>query len=147
MRKRGKRHFLAKSIPGIVVQRLDVRYELRLRQCVEAFRHGVADADHHADLADCRDLILLALESGHCRIDESATPVLDIAGVALTNILERAIEKRRWGCTGDELHVLELLMDFSLDWWNRRSGALYYDAYQRLKKIRVEQARKLREAA
>jgi len=147
MRKRGKPFSRACAIPGMVAQQLDVRYELRLRQCIEAFRRGAADADHHADLADCRDLILLAVKSGHCLHDTSSTPVLDLAGVALTNILERAIEKKRWGCTGDEIRALELLMDYSLDWWNRRSGALYYDAYTRLKKIRIKQSEQLKAIA
>lgn len=142
MRKRGRTITRrACAIPGLIVQQIDVRYELRLRQCVEAFRHGCADPDHHADLADCRDLVLLALDSGHCRDDSSAVPVLDIAGIALTNILERATDRGRWGCSGDELHALELMAEFSMDFWNRRSGALYYAAYSRLKHIRTAQAR------
>lgn len=148
MRKRGRTiNRRARSLPGIVVQACDMRYELRLRECVEAFRHGCADGAHHADLADCRDLILIALESGHCRHDDSAHVTIDLAGVALTNILERQSDRGRWGCTGDELQALELLAEYSMDFWSRRSGALYFHAYQRLRTIRVEQARRLREAA
>lgn len=140
MRKRGQTITRrAKSLPGIVVQAVDTKYEIRLRQCVEAFRHGVATGHHHADLADCRDLILVALESGHGKPDSSASVAIDAAGIALTNILERAEDRNRWGCTGDELQALELLAEYSLDFWNRRSGALYFDAHQRLRKIRMKQ--------
>lgn len=148
MRKRGRTiHRRACSMPGIIAQAVDPRYELRLRQAVEAFRHGCADGEHHADLADCRDLMLIALESGHCRPDESAMCLLDLAGVALTNILERHRDRHRIGCTGDELQALHVLADYSMDFWNRRSGALYHAAYQQLKRIRIAQARARLEAA
>lgn len=48
MRKRGRTiNRRARALPGIVVQACDMRYELRLRECVEAFRHGCADGAHH----------------------------------------------------------------------------------------------------
>lgn len=141
MRKRGaRRHHVARSAPGIVAQCVDTRYEFRLRQCVEAFRHGFATGHHHADLADTRDLMLLALDSGLCKPAPDTRTLLDLAGVALCNILDRHRDVGKWGATGDELAALEVLAEHSLDFWNRRSGALYAHAYNALRNVRREQA-------
>lgn len=146
MRKRGAiRRHVARSIPGIVAQTVDRRYETRLLVCIDAFRRGYATAHHHADLADTRDLMLVALDSGLCREDESARVMVDFAGDALTNILERHQDLGRWGATGDEIAALQVLADTSLDFWSRRSGALHAHAYSELRTIRQAQAAKLKD--
>ena len=123
-----------------------MRYELRLRQSVEAFRSGFATGEHHADLADTRDLMLVALASGLCKPDAGTLAVVDLAGVALSNILDRRNERNRWGATGDELAALEVLADAAIDFWNRRSGALYAHAWNELQGIRQDQARSVTNA-
>lgn len=142
MRKRGAhiRH-RAKAPPGLVVQALDKTYEVRLRSAVESFRSGYTAAAHFNDLADTHDLMKLALAI-YGKGDAGAEAALEISGVALWNIRDRYTERGRWGATGEELKALDLLAQTSLDYWNRRSGALFAEAYRQLQKIRREQREK-----
>lgn len=54
----------------------------------------------------------------------------------MQNMLERYEERGRIGATGDELQALELLAETSMDYWNRRSGALFAEAYRQMVKAR-----------
>lgn len=138
MRKRGAnfKHRTA-TVPGLVVQSTAKDYETRLRMAVESFRGGWAAAAHFNDLADCLDLMRLALEilPGQ-QPDPNAEAVAELALVALQNIRLRHETTGRMGVTGDELQALVLLVDTSLDYWNRRSGALFSEAYRQLMKAR-----------
>lgn len=140
MRKRGAtiRH-RAKAPPGLVVQTVAQDFELRLRTSVDAFRLGYAQASHFNDLADTVDLLTIAEATGFARKDDGALAAAQLAGVALMNIKDRYNERKRFGVSGDEIHALELLAYVSLDYWSRRSGALYAYAFDRLKQIRKTQ--------
>lgn len=147
MRKRGARiRNQAKAMPGMIVQALDKRYEIRLRGAVDSFRLGYTEAAHFNDLADTHDLAKLGLAI-YGKEDEGAAVALELAHVALMNIRDRFTQRRKWGATGEELKALDLLVETSLDLWNRRSAALFYEAYRQLQKIRKAQREEQKEAA
>lgn len=141
MRKRGARvkHRNA-CAPGLIAQAVKPEYETRLRMAVEAFRLGFAEAHHFNDLLDTLDQmqIGIAIYAGQ-RTDAGAAAVCELALIALQNIRDRHTERGKFGVTGDELKALELLAETSLDYWNRRSGALYATAHQKLREIRAAQ--------
>lgn len=144
MRKRGARiRYQAKAPPGLIAQNINGRYETRLRIAVEAVRGGWATGEHFDDLADTLDLLRLALliYPGQ-RHDEGAHAVAELALVAMQNMVERHNDKGRIGATGDELQALELLAETSMDYWNRRSGALFAEAYRQLVGMRRANAYK-----
>lgn len=139
MRKKGntiKRR--AKSLPGCVVQAVDVRYETMLRNALESFKGGYASAAQFNDLCDTQDLLTIA--NGMFGLEDEGTAVaLEVTLVALQNIRDRFYDTKKLGATGDELKALQLLIETSLDFWNRRSGALYHAAYSELKEVRAKQ--------
>lgn len=152
MRKRGRHiQHKAKSAPGMLAQAVQPDYEIRLRSAANAFRAGYASGEHHSDLCDTADMMLLAMKAyTQGKPDIGALAVVELAGVALTNIRERHQDTGRVGATGEELHALHLLVETSLDFWNRHSGALYAFAYQQLRRVRrrqVDEYRKQQEAA
>ena len=134
MRKRGARiRYQAKAPPGLIAQNIDGRYETRLRIAVEAVRGGWAEVAHFNDLSDTLDLLQLGLALYPAqKPDHGAQAVAALALVAMQNMLERYNDKGRIGATGDELQALELLAETSMDYWNRRSGALFAEAYRQL---------------
>jgi hypothetical protein len=141
MRKRGARiRHQAKAAPGLIAQNIDPAYEIRLRTAVEAFRGGWAQAAHFNDLADTLDLMQIGLSiySGQ-KEDHGATAAAEVALVAMQNILVRHSVSGKLGVTGEELKALQLLADVSLDFWNRRSGALFAEAYRQLSAVRRAQ--------
>jgi hypothetical protein len=141
MRKRGARiRHKAKAAPGLIAQNIGPEYETRLRMAVEAFRGGWAQAAHFNDLADTLDLMQIGLSiySGQ-KEDHGATAAAEVALVAMQNILVRHSVSGKLGVTGEELKALQLLADVSLDFWNRRSGALFAEAYRQLSAVRRAQ--------
>ena len=141
MRKRGAHiKHRAACAPGLLAQSVDSKYETRLRMSVEAFRLGFANAAHFNDLADTLDLmqIGIALYAGQ-KADAGEAAVCELALVALQNIRDRHSQRGKFGTTGEELKALELLAETSLDYWNRRSGALYALARHKLREVRVAQ--------
>ena len=138
MRKRGARiRYQAKAAPGLIAQNLGPEYETRLRMAVEAVRGGWADCAHFNDLADTLDLLRLGLLIYQDqKPDPGAEAVAELALVAMQNMLERHEQHGRIGATGEELKALDLLVETSLDFWNRRSGALFAEAYRQLVGIR-----------
>lgn len=145
MRKRGARiTHRAKSLPGCVVQTVDVRYETKLRNAVASFKFGYASAAQFNDLCDTQDLLTIG-NGMFGRTDESVNVALQITLVALQNIRDRFYETKKLGATGDEIKALHLLAETSIDFWNRRSGALYHAAYSELKQIRINQRNAINE--
>lgn len=141
MRKRGAhiRH-QAKGTPGLVAQSLTTEYETRLRMAVEAFRGGWAQGAHFNDLADTLDLLQISIGLFPSqRADPGAAAAAELALVAMQNMRDRFEIRGKLGVTGEELKALELLTDTSLDYWNRRSGALFAEAYRQLVRVRKEQ--------
>lgn len=139
MRKRGAhiRHRAA-CAPGLLAQSVNKRYETRLRMAVESFRHGFATAHHFNDLADTLDHMQLGIALYPAqKTDVGAAAACELALVALQNIRARHTERGKFGASGEELKALELLVTTSLDYWNRRSGALYATAHEQLRALRV----------
>jgi hypothetical protein len=149
MRKRGAniRH-KAKAVPGLVAQNLGPEYETRLRMAVEAFRGGWAQSAHFNDLADTLDLLQLGIALyPRQKADPSTSTAAEVALVAMQNIRERYESRGKIGTTGEELKALELLAEVSMDYWNRRSGALFAEAYRQLTAVRHVQRKAELEAA
>lgn len=145
MRKRGKpiRHRAA-SLPGVVAQAIDPQYETQLRNAVASFQFGYAAAAQFNDLCDTHDLLMIA-NGMFGRYDESVNVALQATLIALQNIRDRFHDTKKLGATGEEIKALNLLAETSLDFWNRRSGALFYTAYNELKQLRIKQREELHE--
>lgn len=98
------------------------------------------EIDKDLELADTLDLMQIGLSiySGQ-KEDHGATAAAEVALVAMQNILVRHSVSGKLGVTGEELKALQLLADVSLDFWNRRSGALFAEAYRQLSAVRRAQ--------
>lgn len=149
MRKRGARiRHQAKAAPGLIAQNIDPAYEIRLRTAVEAFRGGWAQGAHFNDLADTLDLLQIGIALYPAqKADPGAAVAAEVALVAMQNMRERFESRGKLGVTGEELKAIELLADVSLDYWNRRSGALFAEAYRQLTNVRNAQRAGARKAA
>ncbi len=55
------------------------------------------------------------------------------------SVRNRYLERGKFGATGEELKAVQLLADVSLDYWSRRSGALFAFSCQQLRELRKEQ--------
>lgn len=137
MRKTCKRVKRRLAAPTIVALHLNPEVSLQERQSVEALRGGWATTDHFNVLADCRDMLVLAASEKN---DQSAIVACDLAGVALMNLKDRYLEKKRMGATGDELQALDLLVTISEDFWKRQGGGLFIDAEAALGRARKMRA-------
>lgn len=130
----------AKATPGLIAQNIGTAYETRLRMAVEAFRGGWAKPDHFNDLADTLDLLQIGIALYPSqKPDPSTAAAAEVVLVAMQNMLARFDSCGKLGVTGEELKAIELLADVSLDYWNRRSGALFAEAYRQLKAVRNAQ--------
>ena len=144
MRKKGARiTHRAKTAPTMIAQAINPNYEIRLRTAVDAFRGGWAQVTHFNDLAETFDMLRIgmAVYTGQ-KHDESATAVAELAGVAIHNILYRHQETGELSATEEEQDALQLLADTSIDYWSRRSGALYVESVRQLELAR----KKMKEA-
>ena len=147
MRKRGAnfRHRNA-TIPGLIAQSARPEYETRLRLAVDSFRDGWTTASQFDDLADTIDMLRIGLKSyAGQKPDPSTEAAVEIAWEALMSVRQRYLDKGKFGATGEEFKAIKLLSEVSLDYWNRRSGALFAFACQQLKEVRLEQHRKFKE--
>lgn len=125
---------------------LEPEYETHLRSAVWMLREGLAGVDQFNDLADTVDLLQLgiAIYDGQ-KPDEGAAIACEVSLLAMQSIRERYLSKGKFGATGEELKAVQLLADTSLDYWNRRSGALFAEAYRQLVAIRKRQGETARE--
>lgn len=133
MRKRCKRTVRRLVAPTIVAMHLNPEVNLQERMAVEAIRAGWADTSHFNVLADCRDMLALAAAE---KDDRQTLAVCELGLIALQNLKDRYIEKRRIGATGDELQALYALVDVSEDFWKRQGGGLFIDAEDALSRAR-----------
>ena len=141
MRKRGAKVRHQNAIaPGLVAQSSNPEYETRLRMAVIALRDGWMERRHFNDLADTLDMLQIGIGSYSQQKPDPATRVaIDVCREAMSSIRERYFEKGKFGATGEEMKAMQLLVDVSIDFWNRRSGALYAFAFRQLRNIRAEQ--------
>lgn len=141
MRKRGAtfRHRNA-MIPGLIAQSACPEYETRLRLAVASLRDGWMDEDQFNDLADTIDMLQIGLASySKQKPDPGAVAAVEVCREAMYSIRDRCLSKGKFGATGEEMKAVQLLADVSLDFWNRRSGALFHFACEQLRVLRAEQ--------
>ena len=140
MRKRGARiKRQARTAPGIVAQSLG-NYESGLRMAAEAICGGWASPSNFNDIADTLDLLQLGIAlMPSQKADLGAVAVAELALVALQNVRDRHEATGEITADEGEQAAIVLLAETSLDYWNRRSGALFAEAYRQLIKIRKAQ--------
>ena len=141
MRKRGARiKRQARTAPGIVAQSLG-NYESGLRMAAEAICGGWASPSNFNDIADTLDLLQLGIALlPSQKTDLGAVAVAELALVALQNVRDRHEATGEITADEGEQAAIVLLAETSLDYWNRRSGALFAEAYRQLIKIRKAQS-------
>ena len=147
MRKRGRqiRHHNA-MIPGLIAQAACPEYETRLRLAVDSLRDGWMQVSQFDDLADTIDMLRIGLASySKQKPDPSTEAAVEAGYIAVMNVRQRYLEKGKFGATGEELKAVQLLAEVSLDYWNRRSGALFHFACEQLRALRAEQSKQLKE--
>lgn len=133
-RKRSTYRPRPKSPPMLInrgIRNTDI--ESTERMAVEAFAGGWAGPDHFDYIADMRDCMMLA--ASHKK-DQGALGMCRAILVVMDNIRIRHRETGRFGCTGDELHVLRLFCDTYRDFWLRQPVGLYDSAVTSLDKLR-----------
>ena len=141
MRKRGARiKRQARTAPGIVAQSLG-NYESGLRMAAEAICGGWASPSNFNDIADTLDLLQLGIAlMPSQKADLGAVAVAELALVALQNVRDRHEATGEITADEGEQAAIVLLAETSIDYWNRRSGALFAEAYRQLIKIRKAQS-------
>ena len=141
MRKRGARiKRQARTAPGIVAQSLG-NYESGLRMAAEAICGGWASPSNFNDIADTLDLLQLGIAlMPSQKADLGAVAVAELALVALQNVRDRHEATGEITADEGEQAAIVLLAETSLDYWNRRSDALFAEAYRQLIKIRKAQS-------
>ena len=147
MRKRGRqiRHHNA-MIPGLIAQAACPEHETRLRLAVDSLRDGWMQVSQFDDLADTIDMLRIGLASySKQKPDPSTEAAVEAGYIAVMNVRQRYLEKGKFGATGEELKAVQLLAEVSLDYWNRRSGALFHFAFEQLRALRAEQIKKFKE--
>ena len=147
MRKRGRqiRHHNA-MIPGLIAQAACPEYETRLRLAVDSLRDGWMQVSQFDDLADTIDMLRIGLASySQQKPDPSTEAAVEAGYIAVMNVRQRYLEKGKFGATGEELKAIQLLAEVSLDYWNRRSCALFHFAREQLRTLRAEQSKKFKE--
>ena len=141
MRKRGARFRRRNAtIPGLVAQAACPEYETRLRLAVDSLRDGWMQASQYDDLADTIDMLYIGINSySQQKPDPSTEVAIVVCREAMMSIRDRFIRTGKFVATGEELKAVQLLADVSLDYWSRRSGALFAFACEQLRVLRVEQ--------
>ena len=125
------------EIPCLLFSKLVPEAQIALLTALNAFREGWATPAHFDVMLDTRDLLLLGASA---RKDETVVSVCQAANVALANIQDSYTNA--FAVDQNELDTLTMLVDVSIDFWNRQSGALYRAAYIALTEWRQEQAKK-----
>ena len=141
MKKRGAtiKHKAA-SMPGALALSICPEYETRLRLAVNALSDGWMEEGQFNDLADTIDMLQIGMASySKQKPDPSTEVAIDICREALMSVRNRYLERGKFGATGEELKAVQLLADVSLDYWSRRSGALFAFSCQQLRELRKEQ--------
>ena len=115
-------------------------YETRLRLAVNALSDGWMEEGQFNHLADTIDMLQIGMASySKQKPDPSTAVAVDVCREAMMSIRGRYIQTGKFGATGEELKAIHLLADVSLDFWRRRSGALFAFSDQQLKELRADQ--------
>jgi len=141
MKKRGAtiKHKAA-SMPGALAMSICPEYETRLRLAVNALSDGWMEEGQFNYLADTIDMLQIGMASySKQKPDPSTAVAVDVCREAMMSIRGRYIQTGKFGATGEELKAIHLLADVSLDFWRRRSGALFAFSVRQLKELRADQ--------
>jgi len=144
MRKASKRKVRRAVAPTMVALSVVKTCEIAEQMAITALVGGWATPTQFDCLLDCADLLLLAAADRH---DDGCREVAYHARDALHGIAARFRAVGKIGATGDEVKALRVLVDVSRDFWYRKSGVLFADAYTALEKFRATQAEKAEKAA
>lgn len=137
MKKRGaKIKHTRHAAPTLVALHLAPEVSTSERMAVFALTQPWAATSHFNVLLDCQHMLTIAAAE---KRDEEALKLAHFSDIALKSIRERHQRTGKMGATGDEIRALNLLADYSADWWSRQSGALFADAYRALDKLRDQQ--------
>lgn len=142
MRKRSNRMVRHTSMPTMIFMHTIPDAEIATLTALEAFRCGYASLGQFDILLDTRDLLLLAASA---KKDEGVIAVCSAANMALGQIRESWDGERFGPLNDDELNALLVLVDISNDWWRRKSGTLYQEAFNALNSWRIKQGEMLNE--
>ena len=133
MKKSCKRKPRPIFAPTMIAMLNNPEVGIQERMSIEAMVGGWAQKTHFNQLADCRDMLLIAAK------EKDANDILGVcalAGIALTNIRERYDRTGRFGATGDEVNALRFLADVSEDFWLRQGGGQFIRAEMALSRSR-----------
>lgn len=136
MRKRCRRVMRDQTAPSLVAFYLAPDVEITERMAVMALSSGTAECIHFDRLLDVADMLLLAATD---RRDQETVEVAHLGRTALANVSARYRDVGKLGVTGEEKKALDLLVDVSIDWWARQSGALFCRANDALTRFRAHQ--------
>jgi len=125
------------EIPCLLFSQIVPEAQIALLTALKAFREGWAEPSHFDIMLDTRDLLLLGAGA---KEDEGVMMVCKAANIALANIQDSY--NNSFKVDEEELNALVILVDVSIDFWNRQSGALYRAAYIALKEWRHKQETK-----
>jgi len=137
MKKRGARiKHTRQSSPTLVALHLAPEVENIEQTAAYLLNVGKAETRHFNQLLDCQHMLLLAAAD---KGDEEAVKISQFADIAMKSIRQRQKRTGKIGATGDEMQAINLLVDYSQDWWKRQSGVAFADAYSALDKLREQQ--------
>lgn len=143
MRKACRRRVRGESVPAMVALAAIPEIGIAELMAIEAMRSGIADYDNaYRVLADCHGMLAIGAKR---KRDTSMQPILALAEVALRNVFDRMRQTGKVGATGDELMALDLLVEFSTDFWKRQSWDDFLAAMEILKVVRAKQYKEKRE--
>ena len=146
MRKHCKRTVRRVCAPVMVALHVESCAGLSEETALLGLASGWAEARQFDCLLDCADFLMLASD---IQADKTAQNIAQLGRMALRNISDRFHLKNKFGASGEELKALRVMVDFSTDWWSRKSGALYVKAHAALDQYRdfQEEQRKAREGS
>ena len=119
MRKHSTRKQRVASIPRLVMQEIDLDAAIMPYMALESICQGEGTKDGIDTIL--RELHLLQFAADH-RKHETAKQICELAQVALGNMIDRVKRSGRVGISGEEKKALEVMLDYSRDFWSRQSG-------------------------
>ncbi len=144
MRKHCKRKVRSATAPTLVALHISPEAGLSEYTSLLGIEQGWAGPKQFNTLLDCADLLMIAADYKH---DKAGEDVAQLGRMALENISGRYAERKKLGASGEELKALRCLVDFSEDWWKRKSGSLFAQSYRALDRYRDYQKSQAQGAA
>ena len=140
MKKRGQKiRRTACSVPGLIAQNVKSEYGIHLQIALQALVSGFATTEHFNNLVDQLDMYRVGLAILPGQRDDPGKGIMEPARIALDEIRARYADTGTLEVHEDEIQVLRLMVDATIDYWNRRGGPHFQAAFQYLKKTRETQ--------